>query len=163
MDDTEMDKLATAVPIVVNMEAQLKNLSGRVDRAIKVWSKAASDSTDAANKQKLKVAVIEMTRLAKDAKVVLKDLNSLAKDSGNAKILASCPTAKAFRDTVANKRLASSKAWDDKAMQFSTAMLRILGGRMYPGMGDVDVKVTMQSIKNFNHYYNEMRVAFAKV
>jgi hypothetical protein len=162
MDDAQRKKLSTPVSVIVTMQAELNNLSGRVGRAVVAWTQAVAVQKDEKRKLALKARIKEISELGKNVKTVIKDLNSLAADANDPKLLAACPNAKVFRDTVATKRLASSKAWDEKAMRFSTNMMNIIGdGKEYPAWGDVDVKITMQSITNFNEYYGKMRVAFA--
>jgi ABC-type phosphate transport system auxiliary subunit len=164
MDDAQRNKLTNPISMVVSMRAELNNLSGRVGRAVAAWTQAVADQKDAKRKQALKARIKEIAELGKNAKAVIKDLDSLAADANNPKVLASCATAKVFRDTVAVKRLASSKAWDANAMRFSTDMLNIMGDRKeYPAWKDVDARITMQTITNFNEYYGKLRVAFAKV
>jgi hypothetical protein len=163
VNDADKKKLYAAVSTIVNLEAQLTNLGGRGGRAAKLWAETASKSKDEKVKKGLKAASAGLTELLKDAKVVLKDLNALGKDTGNATLLAGHATGKEFRDKVVAKRLASSKAFEQKAAKFTNGVMSILGGNLYPQMSDVDVKVSMASLKNFAHYYNEMRIGLAKV
>lgn len=127
MEADQRNKLANPISITVSMQAELNNLSGRVTRAVAAWTQAVAVQKTDQRKQALKARIKEITELGKSIKTVMKDLNSLAADANNPKVLAACPTAKAFRDTVAAKRLASSKSWDQKAMLFLANMLNIMG------------------------------------
>jgi hypothetical protein len=166
MNDADKKKLYNALGLITNMTAQLSNLGGRAPRAAKYWADALKkkDSTlDAAQKQKLKGAIVAIEKLTKDAKVVAKDLETCGKEAGDAALLAKYATGKEYRDKVVAKRLASSKAFDQSAHQFLLGMKSVLSGGMYPGMGEVDPKVTVDSLANFSSRYNEMRIGLAKL
>src|ERR1700726_2008042 len=98
MNDAEKNKLHTAVRTIVNMEGELRNMIGRSPRAAKFWDDTAKSSKglDANQKKKLRDAAASVVKLTKDAKVVLKDLDGALKDSGDAKMLATCATGKEF-------------------------------------------------------------------
>jgi len=88
VNDADKKKLYAAVSTIVNLEAQLTNLGGRGGRAAKLWAETASKSKDEKVKKGLKAASAGLTELLKDAKVVLKDLNALGKESTNSLVRA---------------------------------------------------------------------------
>jgi hypothetical protein len=167
MNDAEKTKLYTAVRTIVNMESELRNMIGRSARAAKFWDDTAKSSKgmDANQKKKLRDAAASIVKLTRDAKVVLKDLDSALKDSRDAKVLATCATGKEFRDKVLVKRLASARKFDTDAMSTMNAITTVLGGGdgLWPGMNEVDPKVTINSIKQFSSYFTAMRLGLAKL
>jgi hypothetical protein len=138
---------------------------GRSGRAAKYWEEAAKKNSDEENKKKIAAAASDITKLTKDAKTVLKDLAACAKDATDAKLAAYSGSGKDFREKVAMKRLASAKKLEADGMRFVNGLKNILpgGGGLWPGMNDVDPKVTVESLTNFSHYWNEMRIELAKL
>jgi hypothetical protein len=165
MNDAEKKKLYQGVAILVNMEVPLNNMIGRSSRAAKHWSEQVKANKTLDDKQRaaMKRVVEGVGKLTTDAKTVLKDLNSLGKDAGNAQLLAAAPTAKEFREKVVAKRLASSKKFDQDAHKVLLDLMSVLGGKLYIGMGDVDIKVTVNSLNDFSSTYNKMRIELAKL
>jgi hypothetical protein len=165
MNDADKKQLYNALSIIVNMEAQLTNMMGRSARAAKYWAEAGKKNTsmDEKQKQSLKAAIAGIAQLTKDAKVVLKDLNTCAKEAGNTAFLAKYPSGKEYRDKVVVKRLASAKAFDQNGGKFLLNLMNVLGSSMYPGMHEADPKVTVDSVKGFSSYYNKMRIELAKL
>ncbi|MDT4894180.1 MAG: hypothetical protein QOE97_3215 [Pseudonocardiales bacterium] len=165
MNDADKKKLYQGVAILVNMEAPLNNMIGRSARAAKHWTELvkANKTLDEKQRAAMKRVVTGVTKLTTDAKTVLKDLNALGTDAGNAKLLAAAPTAKEFRDKVVSKRLASSKKFDQDAHQVLLDLKGVLGGSLFIGMNDVDVKVTVNSLNDFSSSYNKMRIELAKL
>jgi hypothetical protein len=165
MNDADKKQLYSALSIIVNMEAQLTNMMGRSARAAKYWAEAGKKNTtmDEKQKQNLKAAINGIAQLTKDAKVVLKDLNSCAKEASDAKVLAKYGSGKEYRDKVVVKRLASARSFDQNGGKFVLNLMSVLGGGLYPGMRDVDPKVTVDSVKEFSSYFNKMRIELAKL
>ncbi|HZC72256.1 MAG TPA: hypothetical protein VE442_16295 [Jatrophihabitans sp.] len=165
MNDADKRQLYNALGTVTNLTAHLSNLLGRAPRATKYWTDVLKKNGEweAAKKANMKAAITLIAKLTKDAKVVSKDLENCAREAGDAKLLAKYPTGKAYRDQVVVKRLASAKAFDQNGAKFVSAMMSVLGSGLYPGMRDVDPKVTVDSIKNFSSYFNEMRIELAKL
>ena len=165
MNDADVKAVHAAVSIMVNMEAHLNNLLGRSSRAAKFWADQAKTNKgmDAAQKKKMKDAAEAIPGLAKTAKTVLKDLDLMAKAASTAN-LANYASGKDFRDKVAVGHLASSKKFDLDGTTFVTNLKAVIGPKMpYPGKGLPDPQVTVESMTNFSHYYNEMKIAFGKL
>ena len=162
MNDADKKKVFSAVAIVTNIEGQLKNIIGRGPNAAKEWGEDYKRSTDDEVKKKLKGDLIPgMNSLVKDAKKVLKDLESLAKETETKKI-AAYATGKDFR-TKATKLLSSCKDYDVAASKLLLVLMNSLGNGLYPGMSSVDVQATVGYLKNFSTYYNSIRIELAKL
>jgi hypothetical protein len=160
MNDADVKKLYGALAITVNLEAQLTNFIGRSGRAGKAWSgwviEKGRDPEAAVN---MKTTLSALSKLVKNAKVVLKDLDKATKEAGNKATLAKYATGKDYRDKVLTKQLASVRAWDQNCAAFMTSMSQVVPPFPYPkptGAG-VDETVTYDSIKNYMHYYSEMK------
>lgn len=163
MNDTDRQKLADALGVVPSLEGQLGNIIKRAPGAIKEWEACLARETDPKLQATYKREIIAGAKqVLKEAKAALKDLGVLYKEGTDAKKLAKYPTPKDFR-TKATKLLGSSKALDQTAMTFVLVLNSILGGGLYPGMGETNCKVTVDSLQNFNKYFNAIRIEFAKL
>jgi hypothetical protein len=166
MNDADVNKLYTALRITVNIEAQLTNFIGRSTRAGKNWAGwLKSGQRDPAAATAMKDALSTLSKLIKDAKLVLKDLDKATKEAGNKQTLAKHATGKAYRDTVLTKQLASLRTWEQNSTKFMTSMSKTVPPFPYPKpvQPPVDETVTYDSIKNFLHYYGEMKKELAKL
>lgn len=163
MNPTDTQKLQSALAVLTNVHAELANLVGRGLRASKAWVTESENAKNPKVKAGTKQWAAALAQLMKQAKVVDKDLKQLGKEAGDAKLLGKYATAKEFRDKVVAKRLASSKAFDEAASRLVLAVLADGGDNLYPGMNNVDVKVSMNSMKNFNKRYNDLRISLGKV
>ncbi|HYR24541.1 MAG TPA: hypothetical protein VEQ09_01825 [Aquabacterium sp.] len=162
MDDKDKTKVKDALAGVINMEAELSNLLKRGPAAVKVWT-LALPSQDATAQAKLKNKVIKpMVTLLKDAKTVLKDLDKLYAECADKKIT-TYPDAKTFRTKVVTKYFDSSKKLEQDGQRIILELRSILGGGLYPGMGDTDVKVSVNSIDNFAKRCTDVRIQCGKL
>lgn len=161
MNDADVKQLYRALAITVNLETQITNFLSRSGRAGKAWAGWAKEKgRDPRKAAEMKTSLSELSKLMKNAKVVLKDLDKATKDASNKANLAKYATGKQYRDTVLTKQLASVRAWDQNCTAFITSMSQIVAPiALYPkptGQG-VDETVTYDSIKNYLHYYGEMK------
>lgn len=164
MDDADVKKLYSALAITVNLEAQLTNFLSRGGRATKAWTGwLKTANVEAAQKAQMKEALIALTKLGKDAKIVLKDLDKATKDAGNKTTLAKYKTGKEYRDKVLSKQLASVRAWDQNCNKFMTSIAKVVPPFGYPNNRGVDETATYGAVKNFQHYYDEMSKGLAKL
>jgi hypothetical protein len=168
VNDADKKKLQTALMTITTLEGKLEDLMGRGPGAVKFWAGQAATNKGMTDKQRqtLKATYVPgMTKLVKDAKVVLKDLNSLYKEGSDAKVLASFATGKEFRDKAATKRLATMKAFDQSAAKFVLALTSFFGpgDTDYPGMAEAAVKPAVAALKGATTYYNTIRIDLAKL
>lgn len=164
MDDSDKTKLQSALSDVDSLLGQLSNINKRGQNAVKEWAQDVARSTDKDAQAKLKGKVmVPMVKLLKTTKSVEKDLEALYKEGSDAKKLAAYADGKAFRTKALTKYLVSSKQFEYDALKLLADLQGLLGGGMYPGMGNTDVKATVESIKNFSKYYNAFRIDLAKL
>lgn len=163
MNDTDVQKVREAIPIVDSIEGQLNNLIKRIPGAMKAWEAEIVYQSNAAAKAKLKDGILPGAKnLAKLAKAALKDVGAIYKEGKDAKKLAGYATGKDFR-TKAIKWLSTSKALDDASAKFQVELLNILGGGMFPGMSNADCIASLNALKTFTTYYNAIRVELGKL
>jgi len=163
MNDSDKQKVGNAILVVMNIEGHLENLKKRGPAAVKTWIRDANNTSDAALRQTLKSVIVPgLIKLLKDASSVRKDVGSLFKEGSDAGKLAKYATGKAFREK-ATRLLATAKAFEEKATSFHLALTSVLGGGMYPGMGDVAVKATVVALKSYSTYYNAIRIELGKL
>lgn len=164
MNDTDKKKLGTAIMQITSIEGQLENVIKRAPEGIKAWKETAGRTKDAALKKKLTDQIIpQCNDLIKKAKSVLSDLKTLYKEGSDAKKLAGYPTGKEFRTKTA-KYLASAKALDEFGAKFVLLVTTAMGDpSLYPAMGDVGVKVTIDSLGNFSKYLTSFKIELAKL
>ncbi|HKC28705.1 MAG TPA: hypothetical protein VKB75_11905 [Jatrophihabitans sp.] len=166
MNDADTKKLYAALAITVNLEAQLTNFLGRSGRAGKAWTGwLKSAKPDPAQAAEMKTALSTLSKMMKDAKLVLKDLDKATREAGNKATLAKYATGKEYRDKVLAKQLTSVRAWDQNCTKFIASMTKVVVPFPYPkptGAG-VDETVTFNSAKNFVQYYDEMKKGLAQL
>lgn len=161
-NDADKKKVGDAIVVITSIEGQLENVTKRSANAVKAWTETANTSNNPAVAKTInEVLVPFLKKLTSDAKPVLKDLAALYLEGSDAKLLAKYADWKAFREK-ATLKLASSKALDVNASRLLLAVSTVLGGGFYPNLGNVDVKVTVDSLKNFSTYFNALRIALAK-
>jgi hypothetical protein len=164
MNDADKKKLGPALNMINSIEGQLENVIKRGPAAIKAWEDTAKSTSNEDLKKKLKGQIVpQCAELIKKAKSALKDLNTLYKEGSEAKKLAAYPTGKDFRTKTA-KYMAHTKTFDENSAKFVLLVTTALGSpALYPAMGDVGVKVTMDSIGNFSTYLTALKVELAKL
>jgi hypothetical protein len=166
MNDADVKKLYNALSITVNIEAHLNNMLGRGARAGKAWTGwAKAKDRDAAKATKMKDALSLLSKLLKDAKIVLRDLDKATREAGNKQNLDKYATGKEYRDKILAKQLASLRAWEQNGTKFITIMNGLVPPFPFPkpGKPPVDETVTYDSVTNFLHYYGEMKKELAKL
>lgn len=161
MNDTDKKKLQNALSIVDSLQGQLSNIAKRGPGAAKEWA-ADMARAQAENKPKIKSLVSASVKLVKDAKSVVKDLEALYKEGSDVKRLAGYADGKTFRTKTA-KHLASGRSLYDASTKLRTQLLSILGGGMYPGMSNVDVKAFVVALQAYERYFDALRVDLAKL
>lgn len=111
----------------------------------------------------MKNDVMKVTlELINEAKKVQKDLNKIYTEWSSNKKLESYKDITEFKSKTLDKLLASSKNFELQSLKMSAALQNILGSGLYPGMSTPGAKVTVDSIKNFNHYLNAFKIALVK-
>jgi hypothetical protein len=166
MKDADVDKLHAALRITINLEAQLKNFQSRGGRAGKNWTLWLKDKKRTPEHvAAMKPALTTLAKMAKDAKVVLKDLDKATKDAGRKDVLAKYATGKEYRDKVLVKQLASVRTWDQDCAKFIASIGKCVPPFPFPAgvPGAVDEKVTYEAMKNYQHYFDEMQKELAKL
>jgi hypothetical protein len=163
MNAGDREKLTEALGELTKMEVNLNNFAKRGRRASETWTATAAATTDAARKKGISALAVGVTQLAKDGKAVSKDIAGIFKNIDSS-IAEYGGTAKQYRDQVLAKRLASRKSFDLNGQRLITNVLALRDSKKkYPAQGDVDVTVTMNSLKAFSDHYHEMRILFAKL
>ena len=166
MKDADVDQLYDALRITVNLEAQLTNFLGRAERAGKAWANWAKDSKRSPEQSTtMKAALATLGKMAKDAKLVLKDLDKATKEA-NKQALAKYATGKEYRDKVLVKQHASVRTWEQNGTKFVAQMSKVVPPFPFPkatSAQGVDETVTVDSAKNFSHYLAEMQKSLAKL
>jgi hypothetical protein len=168
VNDADKKKLQTALMTITTLDGKLEDLLRKGPGAAKYWAayvKTNKGLTDAQKKRVTGEYVPGMGKLLKDAKVVLKDLNTLYKEGSNPKVLASYPTGKEFRAKLAEKRLASMRAFELFSSKYIFALTTFYGKNDtdYLGMEQAAVRPAIESIKAAASYYNEIRADLAKL
>lgn len=162
MNDADKKKVGDAIGLINNIEGQLENVTKRGPNAAKRWADTAKTrSTPAVAKTINEVLVPSLKGVIAGAKPVLKDLAALYKEGTDAKRLATHADWKAFR-AMATLKLASCKALDVNATRLVAAWTATLKPGYLLDGNDVEVKATLDSLKNFSTYLNAMRIALAK-
>jgi hypothetical protein len=162
MNDADRKKAHDAILLTVNMQSDLTNTMSRAPRAAKYWAEEGKKPhLNAKQKAGLKALSATAVKLAKDAKVVHKDLLALQLESK--KMLDKAATGKEYRDKYAAKRLASSKAFDVTARKFAVDLGGVLGGGLWPGMNEPDPQAARLAIEQFVQRYAEMRIALGRL
>jgi hypothetical protein len=166
MKDADVDKLYAALRISVNLETQLTNFLSRGGRAGKNWTVWVKDKKRTPEHvAAMKPALTTLAKMTKDAKVVVKDLDKATKNAANKDVLAKYATGKEYRDKVLVKQLASVRTWDQDCAKFIASINKCVPPFLFPAgaPGGVDEKVTYESMKTYQHYFDEMQKELAKL
>ena len=169
MNDVDKKKLQSALMTITTLEGKIEDVMKKGPRAAKFWLDeyaAKRPGQPEALQRKLKAVYAPgIMKLLKDAKVVLKDLDTLYKEAGSAKVLATYPTGKEFRLKVADKRLANLKKFDVSASQFVWAVTTHFGPSdpNYPGMSNEYVRPVIVGLQAVSQYYAAIRTDLAKL
>lgn len=159
MNDAEAKKIISSLTNVVNMDAALSNFTNRSTRAGKLWAQWGSTNGKAfpQGQAHMKVALGALSKMIKDAKLVRKDVDKLAKEASPA-VLSKYKTGKEYRDKVLRKRLASARSWNQNADKFVAEMAKVLDGFPFVTVaeGGVDETATVRYVQDFQHYYKAM-------
>lgn len=159
MNDAEAKKIISALTNVVNIDAALSNFTNRSARAGKLWAQWGSKNGKAfpEGQAHMKLALGALSKMIKDAKLVRKDIDKLAKEASPT-ALAKYKTGKEYRDQVLRKRLASAKSFHQNSDKFVAEMAKVLDGFPFVTVqeGGVDEKATFGYVQDFQHYYAAM-------
>ena len=165
MNDAEVKKVYEALRIGINLEAQLKNFVSRGPRAGTAWATWAKDaSRKPQEKTAIKPALVTYTKLSKNVKLTLKDLDSAMTGAKKEK-LAKFANGKEYRDKVLKIALKSVNVWGIDAKAFLDQMKKVSPPMSYPqnSKDGVDEVATIAAIKNYVHYYGELAKALQTI
>jgi hypothetical protein len=155
-----MAKVCNALTAAINMEAQASNLVGaHATGAVKSLESDAKSQGDEGKKKIKGECIPQLEKVLKDAKQVLKDLNTLWDEASQGKLKA-VADPKAFR-AKAQAHISSARALEESGLKFKLSL--DLGSGLYRCMGDVNVKATVVSIESFSQYYNTLKVDLNKL
>jgi hypothetical protein len=166
MNAADQEKLYHALNQLAAMDGEVREFPARAKAAADYWTDAAAHTDDAAKNKSLTAAAAAVTRLIKDGKVVVKDIGMVIKT--DKAISSYAGTAKQYRYKIVAKRLASAKSFDLDAQRL-IANVVAMGGDPFKfnpkqdPASKVNVVKTMDHLKQFSNYYNELRVRLAKL
>ena len=166
MNSSEYTKLAGVAMSFGSIVDYLSNVEARAPKAVRSWAPEADrfGRTDPAKKKRMKDCIATAGDLKKDAKKVKADLNGFIKGTKDKAKVAQYMTAKDYCVAIAPKHLASTKKFDGDAMKFTLALYKVLDGggpKLFPGMGDAEIRGLMSALSGFNQTYTLVRTEIA--
>jgi hypothetical protein len=165
MNTADAKRLTDALGPLASMAVEATEFPARAKATADFWTGAAAQAGDAAKKKSLAAAAAALTGLVKSSKVVLKDIGPMMQEK---RISGYAGTAKEYRDKVMTKGLASSKAFDLNAQRLIAHVVTIEDEpfKFRPKQdppSKVNLVKTMDHLKGFSNYYNELRIGLAKL
>lgn len=166
MDATDTKKLQEALSIIVDLDAQVSNFTGRSTRAGQGWAAwAQHDDRTAAQKTTMKRALTSLSTLIKGAKTLRSDVTKIGKSAGDSKVLAKYATAKAYRDKVLVKELAPLKKWAETGASLTADLNSVMSSKNFkhPNANLPDEVSTYNAVEKYVEHYKRLTAALAKL